>query len=187
MSYVDPHPGMKGSQRVTQTCAKCGGDGWLPTIVDGGTCWPCQGTGTVTVLVSSARARARRQAKAAADLADQAATAGDRYDTAKTALKARISDFDQAHAGQLGHVFAYAAGQAVIDYRDRGNLDQAVDDYDYATRRRFLPRLLGPNRYPGRCATCTQPVAAGAGVRGDLPDRYLTWCVSHVPAETRDL
>lgn len=138
------------------------------------------------MLVSSARATARRQAAAAAEQAEQAATAGDRYDTAKAALTARVPDFEVAHSGQLGYVHAYAAGQAVIDYRDRGDLERAVDDYDYATRRRFLPRLLGSNRYPDRCAACQQRVAAGAGVRGDLPDRYLTWCAAHVPTETRD-
>lgn len=111
------------------------------------------------MLGSSARATARRQAKATAEQAEQAATAGHRYDTAKAALTALIPDFDRAHAGQLGHV--NAAGQAVINYRDHGDLDRAVDDYDYATRRRFLPRLLGPNRYPDRCA-------------------------AHVPTETRD-
>lgn len=183
MTYTDPYPALKGSQRVTKTCGKCGGDGWIPTIVDGGICWPCRGAGTVTVLVSSARATARRQAVAAAEQAEQAATAGDHYDTAKAALTARIPYFEVAHSGQLGHAHAHAASQAVIDYRDR---ERAVDHYDYATRRRLLPRLLGPNRYPDRCAACQQRVGAGAGVCGDLPDRYLTWCAAHVPTEIRD-
>lgn len=184
--HVDPYPGLKGTQRVTQTCGKCGGEGWLPTIVDGGTCWPCEGTGTVTVLVSSARATARRQAAAASARASQAQSIGERRDAAKAALVARILDFDTAHAGRLGVVAGYAASQAVIDYRDHGNLEQVVDDYDYATRRRFLPRIVGPNRYPGPCAVCRQRVPAGTGRRGETTSCWVIWCTAHVPAETRD-
>lgn len=45
VGYVDPHPGRKGSDRADQRCGKCGGIGRLPTLVDGGRCWPCAGTG----------------------------------------------------------------------------------------------------------------------------------------------
>ncbi len=68
--YVDPYPGMKGSDRVVDSCGKCAGTGLYtaPTsVVDGEGrpyCFDCGGTGTRSRLVSSARATARAHAKA---------------------------------------------------------------------------------------------------------------------------
>lgn len=50
LEYVDPFPGRKGSERVRSDCTKCRGRGSLSTIVDGGRCWACGGSGTVSVL-----------------------------------------------------------------------------------------------------------------------------------------
>lgn len=168
---------------VEQYCGRCGGTGLVLSSVDGHRCWGCGATGTVTVLVSAARAPVRRQVAAAR--AEHAAPVGERYAVAKAALAARIPNFDRAHSGELGMIAA-AAGQAVIDYRDRGNLEQALDDYDYATRRRYLPRVLGPNRYPGPCSVCRQRVPAGAGICGETASHWVTWCTAHVPTETRE-
>lgn len=183
--YEDPYPGRTGSQRVTQTCGKCAGHGRLPgVLVDAGRCWRCGGHGTVRVLVSSARAAARRHAGAAAARAAEAATMDQRRAAAAASLRQRIPGFDQAHAGETGQRHAAAAEEALIAVRDGANLDRAVDDYDWATRRRFLPRLLGPNRYPSPCAVCRRRVPAQAGHRGEAGGAYVTWCTDHVPAQT---
>ena len=58
LEYVDPFPGRKGSERVRIDCTKCRGRGRLSTIVDGGRCWGCGGSGLVSVLVSSERSPA---------------------------------------------------------------------------------------------------------------------------------
>jgi hypothetical protein len=80
--YVDPFPGRKGSDRIVETCSKCGGTGYYvgPTgiVWDGmgrgvnePLCFDCGGKGTTSVLVSSRRAWARAQAREAAQIAEQ--------------------------------------------------------------------------------------------------------------------
>jgi len=81
--YVDPFPGRKGSDRVYETCWKCGGSGVVSwgnvTFVAQGRedrhCFECNGSGKTSRLVSSARATARRQAKEAARQAELAEAA----------------------------------------------------------------------------------------------------------------
>lgn len=73
-SYVDPYPGRKGRERITEACGSCGGTGvytapssvtFYTSAVDDVTtgCFTCAGTGTRSFLVSSARQTARRRAK----------------------------------------------------------------------------------------------------------------------------
>lgn len=85
--YVDPFPGLKGSDRVSDTCGRCSGTGYVGwgnlTVNLGGksgrVCFPCTGTGKLSRLVSSARTTARRAARdmtaANAEAADYAAEA----------------------------------------------------------------------------------------------------------------
>lgn len=75
--YVDPFPGRKGSERITDTCGKCIGTGLYtaPTHFTDGhgrpICFDCRGTGTRSRLVSSARATARAHAKPAPSTSTQ--------------------------------------------------------------------------------------------------------------------
>lgn len=92
--YVDPFPGRKGSERITDTCGKCIGSGLYtaPTHFTDGNgrpiCFDCRGTGTRSRLVSSARATARAHAKARAE----------HVDTTR-AITARRAAFEAAHPG----------------------------------------------------------------------------------------
>lgn len=67
--YVDPFPGLRGSDRVAVACGRCGGTGVYagPTNVTFHNgrhadrwCFDCNGSGKDSILVSSARAAARR-------------------------------------------------------------------------------------------------------------------------------
>lgn len=74
--YVDPYPGRKGKERISETCGKCHGTGVYDApsnasfhtktvgFVTTG-CFDCMGTGEHSFLVSSARAKARRHAREA--------------------------------------------------------------------------------------------------------------------------
>jgi len=85
--YSDPFPGKVGTDRIKETCGKCGGTGVVNwgnvTFVAQGRedrhCFQCLGKGYTTVKVSSRRATARRQAESAtlhnAEAADFAAEA----------------------------------------------------------------------------------------------------------------
>ncbi|QXE31788.1 hypothetical protein [Microbacterium paraoxydans] len=92
--YVDPFPGRKGSERITDTCGKCIGTGLYtgPTHFTDGhgrpICFDCHGTGTRSRLVSSARATARAHAKAHAE----------HIDTTR-AITARRAAFEAEHPG----------------------------------------------------------------------------------------
>lgn len=137
-------------------------------------------------MVSSARATARRRIATAAKDLERRQPFLDGYDAAKAMLTDRIPDFDRAHRGELGPVFGYArhrSGDPAPRLRRPGRHPRPVRPRD---RRRFLPRLFGPNRFAGPCAVCQSRVSAGAGIRGETEAAYLTWCSSHVPTETRD-
>jgi len=75
-TYSDPYPGRKGSERIVETCGRCGGSGFYnaPSRITWTRdrelgqqpyCFQCGGSGNVSTLVSSLRARARREARAA--------------------------------------------------------------------------------------------------------------------------
>lgn len=69
-TYVDPYPGMKGTDRITtrDTCSRCGGTGifvWWNSMGEcRGTCFLCFGVGTVdhSRAVSTLRREARQDA-----------------------------------------------------------------------------------------------------------------------------
>jgi hypothetical protein len=75
--YVDPCPGMKGTDTIVRTCGNCGGDGVVHfgrVVLDGyvhgertqgRVCFDCDGSGKNTVKVSSLRATAHRHVKQA--------------------------------------------------------------------------------------------------------------------------
>lgn len=72
------YPNLKGTDRVEETCGRCGGHGAIGygnvvlrgviggRVVDDRICFECHGRGTHSVLVSSIRAREARAAKAEA-------------------------------------------------------------------------------------------------------------------------
>lgn len=79
--YVDPYPGMKGTDRVHVPCRKCGGDGlyhgptnaiWKYKGLDNPWCFECGGSGNGSIKVSSARAAARAAANRSRKLRDEA-------------------------------------------------------------------------------------------------------------------
>jgi hypothetical protein len=82
------YPDLKPSDRVRETCGKCGGTGiyTAPTHVTDSTgrpfCFDCHGVGFHSVLVSSIRARIRREEKATAE-----------RQAANEAMRARIATF----------------------------------------------------------------------------------------------
>lgn len=92
--YTDPHPGMKGSDRITEACGACAGTGlytaptWITDSTGRPYCFRCHGTGTHSRLVSSARATARAHAKARAEHVDQVRS-----------ITARRAEFEVAHPG----------------------------------------------------------------------------------------
>lgn len=82
--YVDPYPGKKGTERVAQTCGRCGGSGlfeWSRVVYRGRSgaeapwCFDCDGSGTASVLVSSVRGTLRRRARLQIEAAERAAEA----------------------------------------------------------------------------------------------------------------
>ena len=92
--YTDPHPGIKGSDRITEACGACAGTGlytaptWITDSTGRPYCFRCHGTGTYSRLVSSARATARARAKTRAEHVDQVRT-----------ITARRAEFEVAHPG----------------------------------------------------------------------------------------
>lgn len=187
-TYQDPYPGRKGSERVTETCPKCGGGGHLPgVLVDAGRCWSCLGDGTVSVLVSSARSRARRRVQRAAEREQHAATASDTYDAARAELVAAWPPIGEAlqadsdadyDAQRIGH----AASAAVVNLRDGLDLAEVVADYRWEIGETV--RDLRPNRFRGNCAECKDTVDAGAGWVGQkAQDGWVTFCADHKPTD----
>ncbi|MFC9432741.1 hypothetical protein [Nocardia sp. NPDC057030] len=79
--YVDPYPGMKGTDHVGVDCGQCGGSGvyhgptnamWEYKGVMGPWCFTCGGSGQRSIKVSSARATAKRHATLARKHRDEA-------------------------------------------------------------------------------------------------------------------
>ena len=106
LEYADPHPGMKGSERVWEECGWCtngvytgpGNVHWKIGKVDTTWCFQCGGNGGRYVLVSSVRARVRRLSKEAQRwVAEQA----DRERIiAETKAREWVEAWDAAHAEQ---------------------------------------------------------------------------------------
>lgn len=66
LSYVDPHPGKKGSDLVAGDCPRCGGYGFISAFghVQMGRCFKCGGNGAQNVTVATVRKHARAAAYA---------------------------------------------------------------------------------------------------------------------------
>lgn len=63
IEYVDPCPGMKGTDVITETCTKCGGTGFIQafTHVYAGECFDCNGHGNHQTTVKSIRGAEHRR------------------------------------------------------------------------------------------------------------------------------
>lgn len=101
-TYVDPHPGKVGTDRVAAPCSRCGGSGYFSCYghIYGGRCFQCGGNGLGSISVATARKHARVEAFAA-EYADaiEAAHAAAREAAAVAAAEAQFAaDWDAAHA-----------------------------------------------------------------------------------------
>lgn len=119
--YVDPCPGMKGTDRITKCCGKCDGTGvydapsscsWNRRTADGiivgnTWCFACNGAGTYTVLVSSERAKAHRSVRE--DNKRAAALRNDAVATATQREDARLAPLWEAAAESVAEDQAAAA------------------------------------------------------------------------------
>ena len=101
-TYVDPHPGLKGTDKVPVACSRCvNRSGYIRAFahVQGGICFRCQGTGSEHISVSTIR----RWAKADAYQAEYAAeiTARNeelrRIEIAENAAREFAAAWDEAH------------------------------------------------------------------------------------------
>jgi hypothetical protein len=201
--YVDPYPGKKGTDKVTVTCGKCRGTGIYnaPTRIKDRQgkpfCLDCSGAGSHTILVSSARSTARRQVKALVAERERVAAFSARNEAAADKLlRAAIPGFKEAWENpgeewtEAGDRHA-AAWEAVISVRAGGDLDSAADRFDQQVRRRWLPKLVGANKWNKPCDTCGKKVKAGDGVLAVHDTRengevWKTFCAEHVPADAVD-
>ena len=132
-SYVDPHPGKVGTDRVPAPCHRCGGSGYFACWghIYGGRCFQCGGNGQGSISVATARKHARvaafnaeyaaqiadaRAVVAAAAAAAQAAAdfAAD-YDAA-VAEDARRSAMVQGFLGEVDEKVAFTGTVKVAKY-----------------------------------------------------------------------
>ena len=101
-SYVDPHPGKVGTDRVPAPCSRCGGSGYFQQFghVYGGRCFQCGGNGQGSITVATVRKHARHAAYVA-EYADQIAAVREAEAIAarQAAAEAEFAaDWDAAHA-----------------------------------------------------------------------------------------
>lgn len=104
-SYVDPHPGKVGTDRVPTTCGRCGGSGYFNCFrhIYAGRCFGCDGTGKDTISVATARKWARSDAFAT-EYADEIAAYWAEFEAAQeVARKAEefAAHWDEAHAENI--------------------------------------------------------------------------------------
>lgn len=132
-SYVDPHPGKVGTDRVPAPCSRCGGSGYFQCYghIYGGRCFQCGGNGQGSVSVTTARKHARTDAfnteyaaeiaaaravvAAAAAAAQAAADFAADYDAA-IAENARRAAMVQGFLGQADEKIAFTATVTVAKY-----------------------------------------------------------------------
>lgn len=151
--YVDPFPGRKGSERIQETCGKCGGHkviSWGNVTlkangVDGRVCFECMGRGYTSRLVSSARQTARNQVKAenerraaAADFAADfdAQQARDLEDAHTEALA------EQARRDALPKGFLGQSGERLRNLNARVVFVRTYESADYMTGRPVLKCII---------------------------------------------
>ena len=203
-TYVDPYPGRKGNERVSGVCGKCAGTG-IYSAPTGYTdnrgkpyCFDCHGTGKRSFLVSSARQTAKRRIKADAKAAERSSASLHRA-AAEAKLAEAIPGFAEAFAAVIESDDHYsdesiahqAAWDALIRLRYYGDIDEAIDSFDYSTRRRYLPKLISANKWAKPCVVCDKRVKAGEGVLGVrdakwVGDVWETYCEEHIPADAVD-
>lgn len=189
LEYIDPFPGRKGSERVRSECTKCRGRGRLSTIVDGGRCWACGGSGTVSVLVSSARARERRRARQAAEKAAAAAKRSDDLDKALSAAQDALRPVlgvlvdTVLESGRDGRPFEWEQMRPNVrgilyDVRDGYRSPEDAIGYVHDYR---CGDVFDTNRYRGRCVACGATVNAGAGATLRVGSTWHALCPQHRP------
>jgi hypothetical protein len=101
-SYVDPHPGKVGTDRVAAPCSRCGGSGYFQCYghIYGGRCFQCGGNGQGSISVATARKHARTDAfntEYAAEIAAARAVLAEAAAVAQAAADF-AADYDAAHA-----------------------------------------------------------------------------------------
>lgn len=101
-SYVDPHPGKVGTDRVAAPCSRCGGSGHFDCWghIYGGRCFQCGGNGQGSISVATARKHARVaafNAEYATQIADARAVVAAAAEAAQAAADF-AADWDAAHA-----------------------------------------------------------------------------------------
>lgn len=101
-SYVDPHPGKTGTDRVAAPCSRCGGSGYFRCYghIYGGRCFQCGGNGQGSVSVATVRRHARVEAfnaEYAEQIANARAVAAEAARIAQAAADF-AADYDAAHA-----------------------------------------------------------------------------------------
>lgn len=184
MTYTDPYPGRNGSERVTETCTKCGGSGRIEAFgnVDAGRCWDCMGAGARSVLVSSVRARLRRQAKREAERTEVDTARLDRITEARAAAVSALSACFPPFSGVIddqGRTTTVAAEEAVIHAAEGAPVEEVIEHYRWMIGETVSGLIA--NRFRGRCYTCNAAVAPGAGWIGQAYDGWRTFCTTHLP------
>lgn len=122
-TYVDPHPGLKGTDRVQTPCGRCvNQSGYIRAFahVQGGICFECNGAGTVGITVNTVRRWAKQDAYSdefgAEIRAIQEWLAAE--SNAKMAQAQFAADWDDAHAE--------AARRAAVVQGFVGEVDEKV-------------------------------------------------------------
>ncbi|KQP81559.1 hypothetical protein [Aeromicrobium sp. Leaf291] len=182
-AYVDPCPGMKGDDTVTEECGKCSGRGRIRAFAGYkfGICFDCDGDGVLVRKVRNIRAAARRSAKVAAAEADRLASHAARYDAARDALVAEAAELEAALSDGDDVARCHAAQDAVQAVLRGSSVADALAGYHWETEGRFAPVVVGANRYRGDCRDCGARVKAGAGVLVKADGEWLTYCTEHAP------
>ena len=104
-TYVDPHPGLKGTDKVQVPCGRCvNKTGYIRAFahVEGGICFECRGAGTVGINVSTVRKWAKSDAyctEFAAEIAAHRQSLRD-AEIAANAARELAQAWDDAHAEQ---------------------------------------------------------------------------------------
>jgi hypothetical protein len=95
-TYVDPHPGKIGTDRVPAPCHRCGGSGFFDCFrhVYAGRCFQCGGNGQGSISVATARKHARTEAFAT-EYADELAAYWAAFEAAQAEAR-KAAEFEAA-------------------------------------------------------------------------------------------
>jgi hypothetical protein len=132
-SYVDPHPGKTGTDRVPAPCSRCSGRGYFDCYghIFNGRCFQCGGNGQGSISVATARKHARHAAyltefaaeraeaqavaRAAAERAAAEAEFAAAYDAA-VAENTRRAAMVQGFLGEAGDKITFTGTVTVAKY-----------------------------------------------------------------------